>query len=331
MGQSTGMVGRDMLALSIQSGLAATKVSQLNQAWDQFMANITGGTGGLSQLEESIQNIGHIVTNTSNHLASSTGGMTLSAKQFDDAMTTYTGKGAQAWSNFDQIMGSTMPQLADWFRTAAAEGAISGTRLSKSILDMASTMVPFAAKSKVAQSELVAFAQSAGLNIKTFPQLEQAIKATGANAKNLESQVSATTIKMGNMAQVAQNLGDVMNSALTTAISNASLKAAGFYTATSNLTNALKTYGANSPQAEAAARAVTAAWDRAQAMAGRVASQARNAQAAINAMHGKTITINTYYTSTGSSGGVGHRVWVGGHAAGAAYTAAGDAVVGEMG
>ena len=216
MGQSSGMIGNDMLAVAIQSGLAATKVSQLNQAMDQFMQNVTGGTGGLSQLEESLTNIGHIVGDTSNHLASATGGMVLSTRQFADALTTYTGKGAQAWSNFDQILGSTMPQMADWFRTAAAEGALGANgqqQMAKAILDMTSTMTGFARKAPQARAELVAFAQEAGLNIHTFPQLEAAIRASGASAKDLDEKVTHATIAMGNMAQIAQNLGDVMNSA----------------------------------------------------------------------------------------------------------------------
>ena len=48
MGQSSGALGNDMLALAIQTGLAGTKVSALNQAWDSFMGNLTGGTSALA-------------------------------------------------------------------------------------------------------------------------------------------------------------------------------------------------------------------------------------------------------------------------------------------
>ena len=38
VGDTTGMVGHDMLALSVQTDLADSKVTQLNQAWDQYMS-----------------------------------------------------------------------------------------------------------------------------------------------------------------------------------------------------------------------------------------------------------------------------------------------------
>ena len=54
MGQPMGAVGTDMTALAISSGLAATKVSSLNQAWDQFMQGVTGGTTGLASFEQAL-------------------------------------------------------------------------------------------------------------------------------------------------------------------------------------------------------------------------------------------------------------------------------------
>ena len=41
MGQGAGMLGNDMLAVAIQTGLAGTKVSSLNSAMDQFVSNGT--------------------------------------------------------------------------------------------------------------------------------------------------------------------------------------------------------------------------------------------------------------------------------------------------
>jgi hypothetical protein len=118
---------------------------------------------------------------------------------------------------------------------------------------------------------------------------------------------------MGNMGAVAQQLGTIMNSDLSAAITNAALKASGFYGATNALTAALQKYGAGSPQAEAAANNVTQAWNKAQAMAAKVASEANTAQAAIDRMHGKTIDIGvvTQYSQTGGASapagvGLGH-------------------------
>jgi hypothetical protein len=318
MGQSAGQIGHDMLAVAIQAGLAGTKVSALNQAWDQFMQDITGGTGALAGFETSLQNIGQVAGTGAKNLATYTATMSLSTRQFAQQLTHFTGEGASAWTNFDQILGSTLPQMADWFRVAGAEGALGahGTNeLNKAILDMASQMVPFAAKSKTAQAELIAFAQSQGLNIKTFAQLQSAIRSSGASEDDLAKKTGAVTVAMGNMAQIAQNLGDVMAGQVTAAISAAALKATGFTTDVNNLTTAMAHGSAGGHNAAywaaQTAQAYTRAGDMAQTAAGKVAGLAR----AQSMLHSQTITITTrMVTETYGSGGTlpgtggGHRI-----------------------
>jgi hypothetical protein len=243
MGTASGMVGNDMLALAIQEGEQGTKVEQLNQAWDSFMQNLTGGTSDLGSFIQAMGNLTNITNTTKFTLSQSTEGMSLSVSQFAKALTGTSQTSAQAWQNFDQVLGSTMPQLTDWFRIAQAEGAATGPQVSKSVLDMAASLVKYAADSKPAQAELLGFVNAAGMNIQTFPQLEKAIKATGASTGNLSKNVDQATIKMGDMAQIAQNLGDVMNSQVTSSISNASLKASGYYNDVKNLTEALHDNG----------------------------------------------------------------------------------------
>jgi hypothetical protein len=304
MGAGSNQIASDVNAIGLQSALAATKLSTLNQAWDSFMQGVTGGTGDMAEFQTSLANIGQVIGHTTNNLGEATVKLNANGKAFAQDLTSYTGKGAAAWTNFDQIVGSTMPSMADWFRQAGAEGAISGKDITKAILDMSSEMVPFAEKSKTAQAELVAFAQQSGDNIKNFQQLKDQIKDTGANEGNLSKLTNQATIAMSNLSQIAKNMSDVMNAQADTAISNAALKTSGYDQAVTNLTNAIKTYGANSPQAVADAQAVTRAWDRAQAMANEVARGARNAQSAIDAMHGTTIDIgvNTVYSQTGVPG-----------------------------
>jgi hypothetical protein len=162
------------------------------------------------------------------------------------------------------------------------------------------------------RTELLALAQNAGLNVTTFPQLEKLIKSTGANVDGLAGIVNTTTGNLGSMAAAAQNLGDVMSTQMTSTISSAALKASGYDTAVTNLTNALKNNSANSPAVQKAAQAVTQDWNLAQQMAGKVVSMANAAQKAIDAMHGRTISINVSlagdgakyigYAGTGSSG-----------------------------
>ena len=63
-----GVVGKDMTAVAIQTGITASKVQQLNQAWDAFMQDITGGTQGLGSLVNSIKNIGQVTQSQSSKL-----------------------------------------------------------------------------------------------------------------------------------------------------------------------------------------------------------------------------------------------------------------------
>lgn len=319
MSAPLNVVGADMTALAIQSGLAATKVAQLNQAWDQFMQNLTSGTNAMSQLQESLQNIGHVAADTANHLSSTTGGMVLSTKQFADALTHYTGMGAAAWQNFNQAVGTSGQQMMDFLRTAGAEGAITGHQFSMAALDMAKSLVPLAAHSRTAQAELLGLVQQADPNIKTFAQLRAAVDKAGIGTKNLSGIVNEATIKMGDMAAVAQQLGNVLNQDIINAMTKAEFATSGVSQATLKYTQDLRdnTQGTSAGQADRAA--LIHAFELAGESAKHAAELVKLLTDQINAVHSKTVAVNvnTYYHSIGSpgqgttgagSGGVGHRV-----------------------
>ena len=339
MGTTSGQVGSDMLGVAISSGLAATKVDAVNQALDQFMANVTGGQAGVAGFVTSLKNIGQVAGTTTNNLGTATGSMSLSVKQFASAIESGTVKGAGAWTNFTQIMGSTLPQLADWFRTAGAEGAISGPKASQAILDMVAPMMKFAGTSKQAQSDLVAFAYAQGINVKTFPQLKSAIKDSGATVDGLNKSVSATSIALGNMAKIAQNLGNVMSGQVTAAISNAELHTSGFYHAVTELTIAQQkgsaeghtaaywaqkvadTYNAASAAGQKAAGGIGKAGDSAATAGGKMHAAAMDAKLLHDWMaqlHSKTIAITVDIAQHGglSMPGTGSRLTMPGGATG---------------
>jgi hypothetical protein len=302
MGTASGAVGNDMLALAIQTGEAGTQMSKLNQAWDSWMSTITGGTSDMGALSESMQNLGLKAADSAKNLGTAATFTESSMSNFADSLKSYTGKGAQAWQNFDQVVGSTAPAVIDWLRTASTMGAVGGKQLEQAGLDMAAGLAPLAAKSRAAQTELIALAQDAGLNITTFPQLENAIKDTHASMTGLGGIVNTTTDNLGSMAQAAQNLGDVMNSDLTSAVSAAALKSSGFDAAVVQLTAAIQKYGPSSNQAAAAARLVTEDWNKANSTAGQSIKMMQEWQNQADRLHGVHIT-NTFtsdYNSVGS-------------------------------
>jgi hypothetical protein len=66
MGQQTGQIGADMNILGVQAALAGSKVTQLNQALQAWIGDVTGLTGGLAGLNNSIDNMGlNLVQGTS--------------------------------------------------------------------------------------------------------------------------------------------------------------------------------------------------------------------------------------------------------------------------
>ncbi len=332
MGQSSGALGNDMLALAIQTGLAGTKVSALNQAWDSFMGNLTGGTSALAGMVESMKNIGTGVASVKENPAESTSAINASTSKFANDLTTMGTKGAAAWQNFDQVVGETGPQVADWLRTAAAEGALGahafGT-LNQAALDLVSGLVPLASKSKAAQAEVLGLAQDAGFTGTTFKQLKDDTDKTHASLGGLTRIIDGATVKMGNMASVAQQLGDVMNNQVASAISNAALQATGFNTDASNLTEALAhngNYGGHTATywAERTSAAYREAGNDAATATGKIAAstsrqvadahrqasawdsalaQARAYQRFLDSMHGVNIRneIDTNYYTSGAA------------------------------
>ena len=238
MGAPLTAVGSDVEALAIQSGLAGTKVSDLNSAWDQFMQNLTGGTTDLAQLNTSLANLSTGTNNVTNVLGKA-GTVSLSIKNFASDLKTFSGNGAQAWTNFNQVVGSTAPQLIDWLRTAGAEGALSGSQFSQGVLDMVSALVPLASQSQAAQTEVLGLVHEADPSITTWNQLTTAIGKSGASLSGLNPLITGATKKMGDMSVVAQNLGTATNTALLSTLSTAKVMASGVGTAMQKYEQAL--------------------------------------------------------------------------------------------
>jgi SLT domain-containing protein len=247
MGQPVGIVGRDMTALAIDAGLQSSKVSQLNSAWDDFMTTITGGTGGLASFEQSITSLTSGANDVTNILGRTSKGVTLTASSFSSDLSSAVGNGAQAWQNFDQVIGSTAPQLIDWLRTAGAEGVLSGGQFTQAVRDMVNQLLPFAQHSAAARAELDALAQQAGgPTSDSMAALERWVNRGHDSIKGLQDIIDTATEKMGNMAQVAQNLGNVMANDIVAQMDAAKLKTYDVTSATEAYTNSLKSNGSQS-------------------------------------------------------------------------------------
>lgn len=333
MGAPTGAIGNDLKAVGIQAAETQTKVAQLNQAWDAFMQGVTGGTGAFSDMETAL---GNMKTDTAASSAGITGAIS-SIKNAAGGMT-YSLKGdtaasQQSWQQFDQALGSSAENLADWFRTAGSEGQMGAGQFTRAIKDMVAQFAPLTQGNKAAVSELSALAQQAGgPSTSSLKTLEGWVGHTGNASKSLQGIIADVTGKMADMSKVAQNLGDVLDSQVDSAIAGNIMKQSGLNQAISTYASDLDTLGPKNQATVAALHRMqqaynTAASDAAhasQATAGfgdAASTAGGKANAAARAIDNYISALDhipsrvetevvTNYTSTGYSGpgGVGHRV-----------------------
>lgn len=246
MGQSSGAIGKDMTALAIQAGLQNTQVQKLTQSWDQYMGLLTGGTSALSSFEQAITGLSSGTNKISNILGKA-GSVTLSVKSFAESLKSYTGDGAQAWQNFNQVVSGSAQQFIDWMDNAAAVGMVTAPQLTGAIKGIVAQLLPFASKSAAARAEIAGLAQEAGGPATTnMKELTQWARQGGMSAHQLGQFVNSTTVKLSNMAQVAANLGTVLQSNLVNAFDAARMNSSGLNTDLAQLSTAISNTGVKS-------------------------------------------------------------------------------------
>jgi chemotaxis protein histidine kinase CheA len=236
MSAPAGVVGNDMEALGIQSQLAGTKVSQLNQAWDAWMSSVTGSMSSFSQVQTAIQGMAKDAAAKSASLAGSIGSVSRAA----GGMTyTLKGMGADAMQSWQQLT-SALDQgnsALDQLRTGMAEGVITGGQFKATVQGLVGEMIPFVAHNRTAIEMLSNLGHEAGGPVTTsLRQLEEWAGVKGkAAADKFSKGMNDASIAMGNMSKVAQNLSAVVSSDLDQAL-------AASITQFSGISGAVQTY-----------------------------------------------------------------------------------------
>lgn len=244
MGQTAGAVGQDTTVLGIESALQATKIQQLTQAWSTYMGQLTGGTSTLATFEQGLQNIGSVASSSAGSLFQATGKMSASTQQFADSLRSFTGKSAQNWQNFDQVVTTGAQQFITWMQTAGAMGVISGGQMTNAIKGVVAQMIPFATQSQAARVALAGLAAQTGQIVAPTTAALSAWAKGGDSARQLAAMINQVTAKMGDMAAVAQNLGAVMQNDLVAMFDKAKIAASGLPGALNTLSNAMASGGA---------------------------------------------------------------------------------------
>ena len=272
MGAGPGQLGADVMALGIQSQLASSKVSQLNQAWDAWIQSVTGGVAAMAQVETAM-------TNMQNATAATGALLSGTIPRISTALqgTSYTLKGfgataMQSWQQFTSAIQSGNTAL-DSMRVGMAEGVVSNTQYTNTVKGLVGQMAPFTQGNAAAVSMLSQLAKEAGgpvtTNLKT---LEHWAGVTGRTARDqFAKNILAASIAMGNMSKVAQNLSAAVGSQLDQAMAAAIVQSSG-------LGNAIKKYaadlaGAHTPGSTLAAdlRAIETAMQHANTQTGQAA------------------------------------------------------------
>jgi hypothetical protein len=187
---------------------------------------------------------------------------------------------------------------------------------------MASALVPLAAQSATAQAEVMGLVQQFDPAITSFSQLKAAIASSGASFSGLDSIVGGATALMANMQGVASALGNVLSSALVSAMQAAQVQASGAGAAMEKYTSDLM--AGNAAAASADYSNLISDLEKlglnAQQAAALVASVTQNLHGLNGYNAVATITVDTNYITTGSpnqiSTGIPNGVRAPGHAAG---------------
>jgi hypothetical protein len=368
MDQVGGILGNDMNAVAAAAGLQNTKVSSLNQAWDQFLSNATGLTSGIAGLNTDIGQINNAITTAGTRFTVFGGKVVSSTDAAAHALTSFSGTGAQVWQNYNAALQQAQ-QYTDSLRIAAASGAVGQRAFTQQIAYTVGELLPYAKYSSAAAAELSILAQEAGgPATSSYKALKEWVDKNTESTKQFNKQTALETGTMSDATKVAESFASTLNSAVAAALQAGTLASANLTGQTQKLdsawtqagnhvagpvvgafrglvTSLTQVYG-NTKTAIGVADAYMRQQGATAAQVARLNQQIAGTVAWLSRIHSPppvTITVNGDITGSGAAaiaalggyggggeGGAGHRVLPGGQT-GAQYAAAGLTLVGEQG
>jgi hypothetical protein len=349
MGAPMGVLGNDMTALGVASQLTGTKVAQLNQAWDQWIQNVTATPNDMAEIQNALNGMDHAALNTSSTVSGAIGSISTAAKG-----TSYTlkGMGNAAMQSWQQFAGAiqTGNSALDQLRIGMAEGVVSGGHFESTVKGLVGEMLPFTQGNRTAVKMLSQLAHEAGgpttSNLRTLAKWA-GITGRAARDQFVKGMLAATNA-MGNMSKVAQNLSAVINNQIDQALAGAIIQYSGLngaitkyvkdvansHTPQSTLQSDLGKIAAALNKENGMMSTVSKGWNAAQGQARGLTGDVNGLRRALNSLHNKTVEvqINQVYTTEGiplSAGKLG--AITGGYASGTSDASPGWHWVGESG
>lgn len=260
MGQQAGAAGSQLNTLAIANGNTTKNIQALQQAETGWINMVTSGDQAFTTFEQG--------QNTLNTTLKGTGGSTQTLTvRLGNLRQTYSLVGAKmngtkaaalaARQAFDQQVqsGATLYTNLQMLAAAGGHTTASQKELAKSGKDIIAQLLPMAGGSKEATAEVYALAQIVGYTGKdSFPAMVKWLGNTKGAEADLNSQQSKLTLGMANLSTAAKNLGNALNTEITSAQAAAIAKMAGLTQATNQLAKA-----SGNAKSQISATAITAA------------------------------------------------------------------------
>jgi hypothetical protein len=233
MGAPATEIGADMEAIGVQSQLASSKVGQVNQAMDAFIAGTTGGMNQIMQFNGALHTMGNDALSSSIGIDGAVRSISRSAAQMGFTLQGIGPKAQQSWQQFDSAVQQGNSVL-DTFRVGMAEGVVSQQQYTNEIKAVGGALLPFAAHSRAALGIVSQLAQEMGVpashNLKTLAAdfgitgraaqnmatsgMERAIVRISSISGQLDSAMAGAIVKASGMDTAYQRWAtDVMNKA----------------------------------------------------------------------------------------------------------------------
>jgi hypothetical protein len=313
MGQAGGVLGADMNAMTIASSDQVSAMSKLNQAFDTTIGIVSGGQSAFIGFEQAMR-----------QGTSAAGGVAAAAKVAGASMTGLNTQSLNlraAWQNA-YTSGASLVDALRMMIAISPNAASQNHNLTQSMKDVITQLSAEGSKSAATRAEMVSLGNSVDPAIHNFSQLKTWLGNTGNAAQDLQKRLANMGVNIQDLSADASHLSSTMSSQMTSAFSAAKLQANGTMTAIQNLAKAVGTNASAAQQSQAKLtlfsdlvhqdgmsaqqaaalisamtgqifRIPTAHHTNITTNAAQVIANMASVQGAINALHGKTITITT--------------------------------------
>lgn len=245
MGQTGGILGADLNVINIQAGIQATKVSQLNSAWDAMVALGTNLQGTFITMLQGVLAIGDAATTSSVRIGTlhdSLGAFKANAS----LMNQVTAQALAMRSAFQASVGNAQ-SFFDALRVGATTGAVSQDQFRVAVASTIAQMLPLAAQSQTATAQLGLLAvQAGGPNTSNFQTLKKWVDKNAVSGQHFSDMVGQMTVALSSVSGVAKAFATTLQQDVVAALAAGAIPTANITRDTQKYVAALRAQGPGS-------------------------------------------------------------------------------------